>query len=268
MNYRFFDYKYNISNFSSDLFSTWHIIYILMSFISCILIILFFKKVSHNKINFFMKVLSIASLFLEITKISWESYYDVTTGRGFNIGGLLPLYTCSLFIYCSFLAGWTKGKVKEIAISYLTTIGLIAGAIGVVYCNGLNYYPFWTFGAFYSLFFHYSMLATGIFLLASGYKKLEWSDIIYSWIPIVILSIIATPFNYKYGADYMQIYDASGVPVLHDLGIKMGEIGIRPLFTILMLVLYMPLSGFVILIYKIIIILVSNNKKNIDYENA
>ena len=224
MNYRFFDYKYNIANFSSDLFSLWHIIYIVMAFISCILIILFLNKISRDKINVFLKILSIIAITLEITKISWESYYDVTTGRGFNIEGLLPLYTCSLFIYCSFLSVWTKGKVKEVAVSYLATVGLIAGTIGVVYCNGLNFYPFFTFGAFYSLFFHYSMLATGILLLATGYKKLEWNDIVKSWIPIVILSIIAIPFNYIYGADYMQIYDASGVPVLYELGIKSFEI--------------------------------------------
>lgn len=250
MNYHFFDYKYNIEGFVSDLFKTEHIFYIILAYISCIIIALFINKVPHKGINIFLKVLSIGTIIFEISKISWESYYDITTGRGFNAGGILPLYTCSLFIYCTFLAAWTKGKIKSIALSYLGTVGLIAGAIGVVYCNGLNWYPFWTFGAFYSLFFHYSMLATGVFLLANGYIKLEWIDAIKGWIPIVILSIIAIPINYILKCDYMQIYDASGVPILHNLGIKMGEAGIRPLFTILMMILYIPLGCVVICIYK------------------
>ena len=262
MNYRFFDYKYNIPGFESDLFSTYHIIYIILGYISCVLIACFLNKVNHKKISIFLKVLSIAAVIFEISKISWESYYDITTGRGFNAGGILPLYTCSLFIYCVILAAWTKGKVKDVALSYLGTVGLIAGAIGVVYCNGLNWYPFWTFGAFYSLFFHYAMLATGVFLLANGYKKLEWIDILKSWIPIVILSIISIPVNYKLGSDYMQVYDATGVPVLHDLGIKMGEIGIRPLFTAMMMLMYLPLSGIVVCGYKGIMFIISKCKKN------
>ena len=237
--YRFFDYKYNISGFSSDFFSTNHIFYIILAYVSIIFIAIFAKKVNHKKIDLYLKILSIAALVLEIGKISWESYYDITTGRGFNKEGILPLYTCSLFIYCSLIAAWFKGRTKDIALSYLGTVGLIAGAIGVVYCNGLNFYPFWTFGAFYSLFFHYFMFATGVFLISSGYKKLEWIDVFKSWIPIIILSLIAIPFNYMYHSDYMQVYDASGVPVLHDLGVKMAEQGIRPLFTIIMIFMYM-----------------------------
>ena len=267
MNYRFFDYKYNIEGFTSDMFSVSHIIYIILAYISCIFIAIFLNKVDHKKISKFLKVLSIVVVAFEITKISWESYYDITTGRGFNSFGILPLYTCSLFIYCTAIAAWTKGKVKDVALSYLGTVGLIAGAIGVVYCNGLNWYPFWTFGAFYSLFFHYAMLAMGVFLLATGYKKLEWIDIVKSWIPVVILSIIAIPINYILGSDYMQVYSADGVPLLHDLGITMGEAGIRPLFTILMLLLYMPLSGIVVAIYKGICYIIGNIKHKNDSED-
>ena len=264
MNYRFFDYKYNIPNFDSDLFSGWHIAYIILAFISCIFIAIFLRKLKHKGIDIFLKVLSIGAVIFEVSKISWESYYDITTGRGFNKGGILPFYTCSLFIYCVILAAWTKGKVKEVALSYLTTVGLIAGGIGVVYCNGLNYYPFWTFGAFYSLFFHYSMLSVGVLLLATSYKKLEWKDALKAWIPIVILSVIAIPFNYMWHSDYMQVYDAGGVPVLHDLGVKMGEAGIRGLFTALMLVLYIPLACVVIAAYKGICLIVNRKQKTVD----
>ncbi len=253
MDYHFFDYKYNIANFSSDLFSTEHIIYIILAYLSCIILsILLPKKKKHN-IDRFLKIIGIAVLIAEISKVSFESYFDITTGRGFNVGGIMPCYTCSLFIYCTLLAGFTKGKIKDICVSFLSTIGLVSGAIGVVYCNGLNFYPFWTFGAFYSLFFHYSMMLTGIVLLASKYKKLEWKDAIYSWIPIVILSVAAIPLNYVFDADYMQLRDGTGVPLYHDLALYLIDHKLGFIYTIIMLFTYIPLSGLVISLYKLIV---------------
>ena len=253
MGYHFFDYKYNIPNFSSDLFSTWHIIYIILAYLSCILLCIFLPKKKKHNIDLFLKIIGIAVLIAEISKVSFESYFDITTGRGFNVGGIMPCYTCSLFIYCTLLAGFTKGKVKDICISFLSTIGLISGAIGVVYCNGLNFYPFWTFGAFYSLFFHYSMMLTGIVLLASKYKKLEWKDAIYSWLPIVILSVAAIPLNHVFNADYMQLRDGTGVPLYHDLALYLIDHKLGFIYTIIMLFTYIPLSGLVIGLYKIIV---------------
>ncbi len=253
MDYHFFDYKYNIANFSSDLFSTEHIIYIILAYLSCIILsILLPKKKKHN-IDRFLKIIGIAVLIAEISKVSFESYFDITTGRGFNVGGIMPCYNCSLFIYCTLLAGFTKGKIKDICVSFLSTIGLVSGAIGVVYCNGLNFYPFLTFGAFYSLFFHYSMMLTGIVLLASKYKKLEWKDAIYSWIPIVILSVAAIPLNYVFDADYMQLRDGTGVPLYHDLALYLIDHKLGFIYTIIMLFTYIPLSGLVISLYKLIV---------------
>lgn len=252
LNYRFFDYKHNIPNFDSDLFKTEHIIFIILAFISIISICIFIKKVNKRKVDKYIKIMSIVITILEITKIVWESYYDIRTGRGFNKEGILPLYTCSLYIYCMLLAGWTKGKAKEYSLSFLTTIGLLFGGIGLVYCNGLNWYPFWTFGAFYSLFFHYIMLFTGVFLLSTKYKKLEWVDANKSFIVICCLALISIPANYEYGADYMQLYSASGVLVMSNISTQLANKGYRFIFTTIMLLLYIPLSFLVIGGYKLL----------------
>ncbi len=262
MNYSFFDYKYNIANFSSDLFSTWHIIYIVLAYLSVIILCILLPKKKKHNIDLFLKIIGISVLIAEISKVSFESYYDITTGRGFNFGGILPVYTCSIFIFTSLLAGFTKGKIKDICISFLTTVGLISGAIGVVYCNGLNFYPFWTFGAFYSLFFHYSMMLTGIILLASKYKKLEWKDALYAWIPIVIMAVFAIPLNIIYNADYMLLHDASGVPLYHDLALSLIDKGFGWIFTIIMLVTYIPLGGLIIVLYKLILLIFRKKVSN------
>ena len=252
MNYGFFDYKYNISGFSSDLFSTAHIVYIFSVIIFSVLFGVLARNTAHKKISVFIKILSVLTVVLEITKITWESYYDITTGRGFNYFGILPLYTCSLFIYTLLGAAWGKGKFKDSCLSFLTTICMASGAIGVVYCNGLNYYPFWTFGAFYSLFFHSSMFFTGFLLIATGYKKLGWKDVYFGWLPMVALAVIAIPVNFIIGSDYMQVYEGSGVPLMSDLAKILASVGLRWLFSLIMLASYMILSAVVIAVYKLV----------------
>ena len=250
--YGFFDYKYNIEGFTSDLFSTTHIVFIVLAFLSIIAIGILCRKADHKKITYFLRGLAIFVTLLEVSKIIWESYYDITTGRGFNAGGILPFYSCSLLIYCLWFGAWGKGKARDVALTWLATIGMCCGIIGTVYTNGLNWYPFWTYGAWDSILFHYNLFMVGVLLLSSGYVKLQWKDILVALIPMLILSIIASPLNYYFGADYMQTYSADGVPLMSDLASFLDSHRLRPLFTIIMLASYTILSGSVVCIYKLI----------------
>lgn len=261
LNYGFFDYKYNIPDFGSDLFSVAHIVYIVLATVCVIALGVLLRNARRERVELFLKIFSFVLLFFEITKITWESYYDITTGRGLNVEGLLPLYTCSLFIYTVFLSAWGGGKVKEYSLKFVATISMLSGFIGVIYCNGLNFYPFFTFGAFYSLFFHTSMFATGFILLATGYVRLSWRDIYRGWIPMVAMSIVAVPVNYALKVDYMQIYEGSGVPLMSKLAPALAEIGLRPLFTYIMLASYMLLSTVVVAIAKLVEHIAAKNKK-------
>lgn len=246
----FFDYKYAFEGFTSDLFSPSHIVFIILVYLLSFTVSYLLRNAKREKITVFLKVLSIIMVIHEVSKISWESYYDITTGRGFNKEGLLPVYTCSLFIYTLLAAAWGRGRARECSLSFITTIGLLYGAIGVVYCNGLNFYPFWTFGAFYSLLFHSTMFATGVFLLVTGYKKLEWKDVFRGFIPIVLLALIAIPINYTYGADYMLLYSGGGVPFYEDLAARLAEKNLRFVYTWIMLLTHLPLAAIVVAIYK------------------
>lgn len=258
LNYSFFDYKHNIEGFDSDMYSAPHIVYIALVYVLGVTASCLFRNAKRERITLALRILSVAAALFEVSKISWESYYDITTGHGFNYGGILPLYTCSIFIYTLLGAAWGRGKVREYCLSFLATVSLLYGAIGVIHCNGLNFYPFWTFGAFYSLFFHSAMFITGIYLLISGYKKLEWADCIRAFVPIALLALIAVPFNYIYNhkfnsnADYMLLYSGDGVPVYQDISEKLGERGIRFVYTILMLVTHIPLAALIAGPYKLI----------------
>lgn len=256
--YGFFDYKYNIEGFDSDLFSPMHIVYIILVYLLGFGGSYLLRNTKRESVSRGLKILSIIMPVLEVCKITWESCYDINTGQGFNYGGILPLYTCSLFMYALICAAWGRGKLREYCLSFIATVGLLFGAIGVVCCNGLNYYPFWTFGAFYSLFFHSAMFITGVFLLFSGYKRLEWADCLRAMIPILALAVVAVPFNYIYNhaagsnADYMLLYSGGGVPIYQDISEKLAQKGLRFVYTIIMLLTHIPLAALMVGMYKLI----------------
>ena len=250
--YGFFDYKYDIVGFESDIFSTSHFMFLAFAIVALIFISICAPYISHKKIDLFFKISAIALTFFEVTKVSWESYFDIVRGNNFNVGGILPFYTCSLLMYCSFVAGFAKGKAKEIALSWICTIGMVTGIIVLVYPNGLRYYPVWTFGGMHTLMYHFMLVSSATLALFSGYKKLSWKDIYIAIIPMLILAPIAISLNYIFKADYMQLYDATGVPILSDLADKLASHHLRWIFSIIMFSTYFVLSGIVVAIYKAI----------------
>lgn len=248
--YRFFDYKYNIEGYKGqDFYGPYRYIYMGFCLIVALCILLFTRKLKHKYVDVYMKIVSVFMIVMEVVKISWESYWDIKTGRGFNAGGILPLYTCSCYMYTFILAAYSKGKVKECCIDWMVTIGLVAGLSNVFFIQGLRWYPFWTFGAFYSMSFHFLMVATSCLLIATRYKEYKWIDIIKGFIPHLIFSAIVIPLDYIKNWDYMQYPNASGIPFLEDLGSSLIKSGKGYICCIMMVFLYLLMVVLFISIY-------------------
>lgn len=131
--YHFFDYKYNIEGYSGqDFDSPARLIFTISAVILITALLILFRKPKKERVEIYLKIVGIALLAFEIFKITWESYWDVKTGRGLNVGGIAPLYTCSLFMYCEIIGAFSKGKVRDVCFKWCATIGLLAGLSNVV----------------------------------------------------------------------------------------------------------------------------------------
>lgn len=266
--YGFFDYKYDLIGYESEIFSLKHIIFLIVGFVSLGFVAYFVRGAKKKNVEIFIRILAIFVTVLEVAKVSWESYFDVIRGNGLNFFGIAPIYTCSLLIYCSLIAGFAKGKAKDVCLTWLCTIGMMTGLITLFYPTGLNWYPVLTFGGMHTLLFHYGLVLCAVVCLASGYKKLEWKDIYIAMIPMLVLALVAIPVDYALKSDYMQIYDAAGVPVIQDFANLLASHGLRWLFTILMLSSYMILSSMVVAPYRLVTLLKmkSAKKKEVNVE--
>ncbi len=235
--------------------------------LAIVLICVFLRNVSHKKIDILLKILAIAIPVLEIIKIATESYFDIKGGHGFNFSGLLPLYTCSLFIYTLPFAGFAKGKAREYCLSFLTTIGIFAGLTNFIMAPILNTYPFFNFHSFVSLNFHFWMVFIGVFLISTKYYVPKWKDIFKGMVPLAILSVIAIPVDYSLSAyygwsvDYMLYYSGNGAPLLPNVANALAQVGLRPIFTIIIFITYIAITAIIVSVVRLVCFL-KNKKSN------
>lgn len=252
----FFDYKYNISGYSGqDYNGIMHFVYILLCLVFIPLLIKKLRRKSAEDITRLMKVTAVLLIIEEITKITWESYWDIKMGYGFNFEGILPLETCSLFIYTLAIAGFGKGKARDCALAWMSSIGVVGGISYILFTNCLKWYPFFTYGAFHSMIFHFMMVFIGLLITFSGYYRFSFEDINKAYLPQFIMAMLVIPLNYNFGWDYMLLHHAGGVPLIE----KAGEIfALRhaPIMTtVLMMLLYYAMGALFITLN----ILIQNN---------
>ena len=262
MNYGFFDYKDFIKDYhGQDYFGTTHVVAMIVLTLLIITLLIVFRNAKTESVDKFLKILSIIVPVLETVKIVWESYFDIKMGHGFNWTGLLPLYTCSLFIYTLPLAAWTKGKVKEVAVCWLGTIGVFGGLTNFYLTQILHTYPFWTFATFMSLYFHFMMVFTGLLIVVTKYKKFTFIDVIKAWIPLAIFSVLVIPVCYGLKADYMLYYYGNGAPVLPQIAEFFARYNLRFVYTLIVLFGYALIALLFISVYKLIYFIIDKLKK-------
>lgn len=257
-NYNFFDYKDFIPSEDKQnvTWSIEHIIFIIVAITAIVLLCVFLKRIKSSKVEIYLKTIAIVIPILEVIKIVWESFWDIKMGHGFNLTGLLPLYTCSMFMYVLPFAGFGKGKVKECALAFLTTISVFAGATNFFIPPIFNDYPCFSYASFISLNYHFLMVFTGVFLVATGYYTPNFKSIFKGFIPVLIFSIIVIPIDYimfyngNQWVDYMLYLHGYGAPILPQMSNWFGNHNLRFAYTIIIMVGYLLIGSLVTLIYQ------------------
>lgn len=263
-NYNFFDYKHNIIGYTGQDYGGFgQYLYLVISLILITILLIILKKSSKEQINKIIRVLGVFFVIFYITKTTWESIYDIKLS-GFNYY-LLPFDSCSIIMWACLLAGFSKGeKIKNMASAWIATGGLVGGLAAMIFLNAFKYYPFFSFGAFYSMIWHFLMVFIGLLLIITGYIKMNYRNILYGFLFHLIISLIVIPIDFIFGFDFMMYKDLGGIPIFQDIASKLTSMHMQFLNPILMLILYFFAFNLIFVISWLIrkIILVSNNKNN------
>lgn len=249
--YKFFDYKGNIAGYNGqDYMSPIQYIMTAIGVVGIVLLLFFLRKTKKETSKKILWIMGIVFTSLYIIKTSWESYWDIKIGGGFNIW-ILPFDTCSIFMPALLVAGLAKKDsfIERVAAVWLATIGFAGGLANFIFLRGLKYYPMFTFGALYSFFWHLAMVFVAFYIPATRFHKFVWQDMFIAMIPMGLVGLFVIPFNYIKDLDFMLLNGAGGVPLIEGLASKLIDAHLRVFATILMLVAYLAASALMVGIY-------------------
>jgi len=174
------------------------------------------KNLEQNKVKKIIRKVTIFLWILEIIKIIFNiKNYGVTA-----VNKYIPLYFCSLILYAGMFSGYCKGVLKKMGDVFLSTGGIIAGLIFLIYpLTSLTSYPILHYISIHSFILHGTMLYIGLLMLITKYITIEKRDIIYYSAIIVIISGIAYIVNLKCSSNLMfisQNYPGTYIEIIYN----------------------------------------------------
>jgi len=247
-NYNFFDYKYNILGYNGQHFgSIYQYIYLGISVILLILLLTKLRNLSKEKVLKIIQIISIFLILFYVGKTIWESIYDIKLSGHFNTG-LLPFDTCSMVMLAGILSSFSKGRIRDISACWLATGCIIGGSANMLFLNAFKYYPFISFGAFYSMIWHFLMVFLGLLLIVTNYVDMKYITIIKGYIFHLAISFLIIPIDFIYNFDFMLYKDLGGIPFFENIASYLTSINLGFLNPLMMLILYFLAFNIVFLI--------------------
>ena len=236
--YGFFDYKYNIGGYTGqDYGSIAQYLYLIISVIILVILLIKLRKISKEKVLKVIRIVGIFLIIFYITKTTWESIYDIQLTGSFNYG-LLPLDACSIIMLAGIISGFCKGKIKEYSDAWIVTGSIVGGIGNMLYLNAFKYYPFFSFGAFYSMIWHLLMVFIGLLLIETNYVELNYKTLVKGFIFHLIISLFVIPIDYIFNFDFMMYKDLGSIPIFEGVATKLNNNGLGFINPLLMILLY------------------------------
>ncbi len=239
--YHFFDCKYNIEGYTGqDAGGPAQVLFLGVSLALLALLLTLLRKIPAEKARRTVGWLSVFLTVLCAGKTVWESCYDIARTGAFNTG-ILPLDLCSMIMPAGILAGFGRGKIQRMAAAWVSTGGILGGLATMVQLNALRFYPMLSFGAFYSMLWHFLMVFMGALLCVTADSRPDFSAVLDGYRFHLLFSALVIPVDYLFGFDFMFYREMSSLPFLSGLAAPLAEHGLSLLIPVLMLAVYFAL---------------------------
>lgn len=198
------------------MFSIEHFILLAITTICVVIALKFTKNMEKENVKKLIRKTTIFLWILEIIKI----IFNIKNYGTNAVNKYIPLYFCSLILYAGIFSGYCKGTLKKMGDVFLSTGGIIAGLIFLIYpLTSLTSYPALHYISIHSFILHGVMVYIGLLMLITKYTTIEKRDIIYYSAIIVIISAVAYVVNLKFGSNLMfisQNYPGTFIEIIYN----------------------------------------------------
>ncbi len=236
--YNFFDYKYNIPGYTGQDYGAFpQYLYLAISVFLLTALLVLLRKSPKERVRKIIGFLGIFLTVFYIGKTAWESYYDIKLSGAFNTY-ILPLDTCSLIMPAGIFAGFGKGRIQRMAERWISTGGIIGGFATMLFLNAFKFYPFLSFGATYSMVWHFLMVFMGLLVLVTSRPPLRFSLVTDGYLFHLIASAVVIPIDFIFDFDFMLYRYLGSVPFFEGIAARLRESGLEFINPLIMLILY------------------------------
>ena len=236
--YGFFDYKYNIPGYEGqDYGGTAQYVYLSVALVIIFAASFALRNIRRENVRKIVGALGIFLTLFYICKTGWESYYDIQKFGSFNLG-LLPLDTCSVIMPAAIIAAYGRGRLREAAECWVATGGFVGGFATMLFLNAFKYYPFFSFGAFYSMLWHMLMVFMSFITIISMRPKIKFRTVTAGFAFHCVFMLVAIPVDFALDMDFMLCKKMGGVPFFEDVASSLSEAGLAFLNPLIMAALY------------------------------
>ncbi len=220
------------------IFNIRHFMFALVTLIIIGVAVKYTKVKKKENIKKIIRIFTIIVWILEILKIS----FLFSIGLGGAVNRVVPLYFCSLLLYCGLLSSCGKGVLERSGNVFLATGGIFAGLVFIMFpSTSLPEYPLFHFISIHSFFFHGTMVYLGLIINKFKYIDIKISDLKYYASLILLICIGALIVNLKTGSNLMFISrNFPGMPI----SILYNSTGV--LFTPIMIIIQMTLPFLIV----------------------
>ncbi len=215
-----------------------YIIFIVLAIAFAIVFPILLRKKDKKVIKRILIILWVVAVFLDLLKYGYSLINNIVDDT-LSLATLdVPLWTCSMFLYLMPIALFCKNeKVKRACAAFICTISFFAGLVNfAIPCDE----SLFSFLGLHKTVFHYILMLTPAVMLGTGYIKLKLKDLLPVMIVLIVFAIPVYVFNAITKQDYMFTYDGSWLPI------DVSFISIKPLYTLLVLIVYALLALMVI----------------------
>lgn len=134
--------------------------------------------------------------------------YIITLSNGFDIGGDLPFYICSLFLFITPVAIWGKGKFKSMACTYTCTVGFFGAIMNYIIPSTTVTHSLFSYLGLHTTIYHSILMLVPMIMLCTGYHKIQFKKFGWDFLGFVVITFPIIIFNWIAKTDYMYFNTA------------------------------------------------------------
>lgn len=206
-----------------------------------------YKNCDMRKKN---RVLIASALLIDGLELFKIVILSVRHGDAMYFVHVLPLFLCSIQLITIPLAAFSKGRIKEASLDFVTLFGLLGALLGT-YFAGNNYscYPVMSFDNVISGLTHCISGFVSLYILFAGMASMKKRNVPITFGILCGFCVAAYVANIFWDCNYMFLSRGDGTPYDIVFNLVNGHTVLYPLMVVLLFVIY--IIGYYAVYYEI-----------------